>query len=517
MSVLGRKWIIKNNLNTESILNVLLENRGLLSDDDKQAFLKTDEKTNFHDPFLMKDMEKSVKRIMEAIEKNERIIIFGDYDVDGLTSAAIVYKSLKKLNADHSVRLPNREKDGYGLSKKFIEEFIKLEIKLIITVDCGISCANEVSFAKKNGIDTIITDHHSIPENFPSDAYSINHPKQKDCTYPFSELTGAGVALKLAHALFIWNLGEKEAEEEIEYLIELAALGTIGDIGIMQGENRFIVKRGLNNLIKTKSPGLKFLKELAGITEENGKEITVTSVGYQLAPRINAAGRIGDPYSALRLLIGNDEKSIFKYGRELEELNQKRQKMTEETLTQVLEKFEELKQKNALPYILIAEDPSWHVGIIGLSASKLAEKFNRPAIIMQDNGEVLVASARSIESFDILEAITKFKDYLVTFGGNKEAAGFTIKKENLEKFKKEISKYAKDQLKDKDLRPTLCIDCELKEENITDNLIEDIWKLKPFGVRNSRPLFMLKNVKPHFAGTVGKNADHVKFTAEIGS
>ena len=397
MSVLGRKWIIKNNLNTESILNVLLENRGLLSDDDKQAFLKTDEKTNFHDPFLMKDMEKSVKRIMEAIEKNERIIIFGDYDVDGLTSAAIVYKSLKKLNADHSVRLPNREKDGYGLSKKFIEEFIKLEIKLIITVDCGISCANEVSFAKKNGIDTIITDHHAIPENFPSDAYSINHPKQKDCTYPFSELTGAGVALKLAHALFIWNLGEKEAEEEIEYLIELAALGTIGDIGIMQGENRFIVKRGLNNLIKTKSPGLKFLKELAGITEENGKEITVTSVGYQLAPRINAAGRIGDPYSALRLLIGNDEKSIFKYGRELEELNQKRQKMTEETLTQVLEKFEELKQKNALPYILIAEDPSWHVGIIGLSASKLAEKFNRPAIIMQDNGEVLVASARSIE------------------------------------------------------------------------------------------------------------------------
>jgi len=191
MSVLGRKWIIKNNLNTESILNVLLENRGLLSDDDKQAFLKTDEKTNFHDPFLMKDMEKSVKRIMEAIEKNERIIIFGDYDVDGLTSAAIVYKSLKKLNADHSVRLPNREKDGYGLSKKFIEEFIKLEIKLIITVDCGISCANEVSFAKKNGIDTIITDHHAIPENFPSDAYSINHPKQKDCTYPFSELTGA--------------------------------------------------------------------------------------------------------------------------------------------------------------------------------------------------------------------------------------------------------------------------------------------------------------------------------------
>jgi len=503
MSVLGKKWILKKESLDKPILDVLLENRGMTPAD-------LDEGLIMHDPFWMKDMEKTVKRIMKAIEDKERIIIFGDYDVDGLTSAAILFHALKRLNATHSVRLPNREKDGYGLSKKFIDEFIKLKIKLVITVDCGISCAEEIAYASQNGIDVIITDHHAIPEKFPQKAFSINHPKQQDCNYPFKELTGAGVALKLAHALLSHNLGEDSAKREIEELIELAAMGTIADLGIVQGENRLIVKRGLENLSKTKHPGLKILKEISRLSDE----ITTSSIGFQLAPRINAAGRIGDPYSALKLLIGSDENVLQKYGLELEELNQKRQKMTMDGFETALEKFQNLKSENELPYILVAENPEWHVGILGLLASKLAEEFGRPAVIMQDLGETLVGSARSIEAFNLIEAIADSKDKLLAFGGHKEAAGFTIKKENLEAFKKNIQAYAKENLKDKDLRPTLNIDCEIPEKEISEKLINEIHQMKPFGIKNPKPLFLLKNIKPTFIETVGRNRDHIKFDAE---
>lgn len=495
MSALGKKWVLKKERLNEPILDVLLENRGMTLQD-------LDEGLTMHDPFLMKDMKKTVKRIKQAIEKEERIMIFGDYDVDGLTSAAILFHALKSLKATHSVRLPNREKDGYGLSKKFIDEFIALKIKLVITVDCGISCAGEIAYASQNGIDVIITDHHAIPDKFPDTAFSINHPKQKKCKYPFKELTGAGVALKLAQALL--------KNEETESLIELAAMGTIADLGIIQGENRIIVKKGLENLSKTRHPGLKILKEIAKLSNE----ITVSSIGFQLAPRINAAGRIGDPYSALKLLIGSDETALYKYGHELEELNQKRQKMTADGLETALEDFKNLKLKNAIPYILIAENPDWHVGILGLLASKLAEEFGRPAIIMQDLGETLVGSARSIEAFNILDAIASAKECLMAFGGHKEAAGFTMKKENLEKFKTALAVYAEENLKDKDLRPTLNIDCEIEGTQIDEKLISEIHQMKPFGIKNPKPLFLIKNIKPIFIETVGRNKDHIKFEAE---
>ncbi|MFA4891525.1 MAG: single-stranded-DNA-specific exonuclease RecJ [Candidatus Gracilibacteria bacterium] len=515
MSVLGKKWIIRSLDRAKPILDTLLENRGLKTKKEKDEFLNIDENSDFHDPFLMHDMQKSVDRIMLAIERNERVIIFGDYDVDGLTSAAILFHALKRLNANHSVRLPNREKDGYGLSMPFIEEFKRLGIKLIITVDCGISSAKEITEAAQNDIETIITDHHQVPETPPCDAYAINHPKQAHCNYPFSELTGAGVALKLAHALFIHNLGREGAEKEIKPLIELAALGTIADIGILKGENRLIVKKGLKNLLNTSSPGLKILKELAGFSKSEDKEISTTTIGYQIAPRINAAGRIGDPYIALKLLIGENKTELHQYGKELEDLNRRRQEMTEKSFTQAVKNFLELEKKNALPYILIESHPDWHVGIIGLTASKLAERFNRPAIIMQDLGQTLVASARSIEAFDIIEAIAAHKHHLITFGGHKEAAGFTMRKSAFAKFKKEIEKFAESKLSDKELRPSLQIDCELPAEEISAGLIEDIDKLKPFGPSNSRPVFILKNVKPSFVETVGRNSDHLKFEADI--
>ena len=514
MSVLGKKWIIRSKEQAKPILDILLENRGLNTQEEKEKFLDIDERAEFHDPFLMHDMQKSVDRIMQAIAQDERIMIFGDYDVDGLTSSAILFHTLKRLNAKHSVRLPNREKDGYGLNNNFIDEFEKLDIKLIVTVDCGISCASEITYAKQKGIDTIITDHHTIPEKFPDKAHSINYPKKPNCNYPYKELTGAGIALKLAHALFIHNLGEDQALIEIEPLIELAAMGTVADIGIAQGENRLIIKKGLKNLLTTSSPGLKILKELTS-SPQSSKEITTTTIGYQLAPRINAAGRIGDPYIALKLFIGTNTDELRQHGKRLEELNSRRQEMTQESYFQAFIQFDQLEKQGALPYILIAGDPTWHVGIVGLTASKLADRFGRPAIIMQDLGDTLVGSARSIEAFNIIEAIAAHSSHLITFGGHKEAAGLTISKKNLKPFKEAIEKYAKKKLKNEDLRPTLDIDCELPSDQVSDDLIKDIHKLKPFGVRNHRPLFVIKKAKPTFVETVGRDANHIKFTAQL--
>jgi len=495
----------------EQILDILLENRGLQTDEEKQAFI--DLAIEFHDPYLMKDMEKAVARIAKAIEADERVMIFGDYDVDGLTSAAILYHALKKLNAKHSVRLPNREKDGYGLSQKFMEEFVKIDVKLVITVDCGISSAKEIKYALENDIDTIITDHHQIPENFPEASHAIIHPKQEDCSYPFEDLTGAGVALKLAHALYLHFLGKEEAEEAINELLELAALGTIADLGPIRGENRTIVKQGLQNLTNTNWPGLKVLLDMV---KGQNKEVNTTTVGFQIAPRLNAAGRIGDPYSALKLLIGEEGENLHQYGKELEEINQERQKMTIESYEEAQAFFKDLESKNQIPHILVAHSPNWHVGILGLSASRLADKYGRPAIVLQDLGDTLVASARSIDQFDIIEAIASQKDILTSFGGHKAAAGFNLKKEHLEAFKINIEKFAEEKLKDKDLRPVLKIECEVKEDNLGEPLVEDIWKLKPFGIRNPRPVFKLKNVTPLFPKAVGRNEDHIKFEAKIG-
>jgi len=515
MSVLGKKWVVKAENCGKPILDILLENRGILTEEEKKKFLDEDDTLELHDPFLLNGMQKTVDRIMDAIKKKERIMIFGDYDVDGITSTAIMYHALKKLDANFSARLPNREKDGYGLSKKFIDEFAESDVKLIITVDCGISCNAEVTYALEKGIETIITDHHSIPENIPKDAHSINHPKLADSSYPFADLTGAGVALKVAHALFEHNFGPEKAISDIEPLLELAGLGTIADIGIAHGENRLIIKKGLRNLLNTSYPGIRILKEFAGIKEVGSPEISALTVGFQIAPRINAACRIGDPYTALKILINEDEALLYDCARELEELNQKRQKMTEETFAEAFDKFDTLGHDGKLPYILIAESSTWHVGIIGLAASRLAERFNRPAIVMQDFGDTLTASARSIQGFDIIEALSEFKDLLITFGGHKEAAGLSIEKKHLQEFKEKMEAYTDNKLKNKDLRQTLNIDCELKPECINDTLIEEIWKLKPFGVRNSRPLFVVKNVKPHFIDSVGRNKNHVKFTAEI--
>ncbi|MBN1494310.1 single-stranded-DNA-specific exonuclease RecJ [Candidatus Peregrinibacteria bacterium] len=515
MSVLGKKWVIKNTDSECGVLDKIRENRGLKDPDDLREFLNPDLK-DLHNPFLFNGMQNAVERVEKAIKKNERIIIYGDYDVDGISGSAILYLTLQHLGGQVSYRLPHRVEDGYGLNDKFINEFEKIGIGLVITVDCGISNYKQVELAKEKGIDVIITDHHTIPLTYPEAAYEVLHPCREGGNYPFKGLTGAGVAFKFAQALLMRD-GHKEKDNELIFsLLDLASLGTVADLGPLVGENRLIVKKGLELLPNTKWEGLKFLQEIAGV--KNSDPINSSVIGFQIAPRINAAGRIDSPYYALQLLIqGGNSEAAQKLAKKLEDLNRKRQDMlhkaVEEAEKRVHEKFIEKGETK----IIIEYDKYWHSGIIGLIAGKLAEKYTRPAIIMQDFGDYLVASARSTDFFNIIEAITKFSKYLDHFGGHAQAAGFNIKKDNLENFIKEITTYTDETLKDTDLKPTLSIDCEIKTSDINWDTVGFIESLAPFGTGNENPVFLMKNVTVRNARSVGRDNKHMSLELNSGT
>ncbi|MBU1992097.1 MAG: single-stranded-DNA-specific exonuclease RecJ [Patescibacteria group bacterium] len=496
MSILNKNWQLLND-SDKDLFTKILHNRGLDSEQEINEFLEPEKYVKFHDPMLFDDMEKAVGRIKKAIKDKERIIVFGDYDVDGISGTTILVKALEKLGANVSYRLPHRRDDGYGLKEKFIEEFVELGVSLVITTDCGISCVKEVALANKNKIDIIITDHHAVPKKLPK-AFAIIHPEVSG--YPFKELTGAGVALKLAQALH---------GRDLEEFVDLAAMGTVADIGILVGENRLIVKKGLDQLAKTASKGLRLLKEIAGISNE---KINTRTIGYQIGPRINAAGRIDNPYFALQLLLSEDEVRGRKLANKLEDLNKERQFMLQEALEEAEARFAGTNDK----FILIKESKDWHVGILGLVAGRLAEKYQLPVIILQDFGDVLTASARSPEHFNIIEALTAHSKHLNYFGGHACAAGFDIDKKNFKKFREAMEKYAEEKLKEKDLRSILKIDCEIKGKEINKETLAFIEKLHPFGTGNQSPNFLIKNIKPLKMKEVGKDKSHLKILAEQG-
>lgn len=506
MSVLGKLWKIKNTKKDLPTLELLLENRNILTRKEKIDFLKADFDTENHSPFLFRDMNKAVNRIYEAIKTGEKIIVFGDYDVDGISATAIVVHVIKRLGGTVSYRLPHRVNDGYGLNKTFIEEFKDIGLNLLITVDCGISCANEVELAKGYGIDVIISDHHAIPERFPDQAYAILHPLQRIENYPFRYLTGAGVALKLGQALLERSDLENIAEEN-DLILKFASLGTVADLGPLYGENRTIVKKGLTLLSNSEWKGLKYLKKYSGI--EDGHEVTSSTIGYRLAPRINAAGRIGTPYVALQLLLKNDEDAE-KLAEKLDQLNRKRQVMTAKAL-ELAEQVLDVQIQEEL--MLVAHSDQWHTGILGLLAGRLAEKYFRPTIIMEDRGHELVGSARSPETFSMIQALTEQKKLLSHFGGHQQAAGFSIKKEYLAEFIKNIQNYAKNTIDKNTLKPHLNIDCEISFSEIDEDFYTEIKELEPFGMENDEPIFLLRNVTPLSPKLVGNNQNHIKFTA----
>lgn len=511
MSVLGKKWEIINKNESLSIIDKILENRGLTDQQAIEAYLKTSFKKGLHNPFTMKNMERAVERIKKGIQNNERIMIFGDYDVDGISGTAIMVHTLKMLNAKVSYRLPHRVENGYGLSDEFIEEFADLKVGLLITVDCGISCKSQVDLAQEKGIDVIITDHHAIPEEFPESAYAILHPMQKDCQYPFKGLTGAGVSYKLASALIADQSESHKREEYLYSLLDLTSLGTVADLGPLVGENRIIVKYGLEALQDTKWHGLNFLKEYAGIDPD--AKLDINSIGYRLGPRINAAGRIANPYYALQLLLYDkvDEKGKI-LAEHLEKLNQKRQQMVFEALDELREHFiaEGKDQK-----ILIAWNKNWHVGILGLLAARCVEKYMLPAIILQDLGDELVGSCRSPEFFNLVDALSAHSHLLKNFGGHVQAAGFTIAKDKLPEFVQSMEKYAGESILHSDWHPTINIDCEVNHNDLDERLMKHIEQMEPFGIGNEQPTFLVKNVSPSSIRRVGKESNHLFFEAGL--
>jgi len=501
VSLLGNKWTVLNQDPSLSILQKLLLNRGIELEEDVQNFLNPNI-TKLHDPSLLGGMDKAIQRINKAIENQERIIIFGDYDVDGVTGTAILVLGLLELGAQVSYRLPSRTEDGYGLNHSIIDDIAAADTKVLITVDTGISCAKEVEYAKSKGIEVIITDHHTIPEDIPNTEI-ILHPKLKNSSYPFEELTGAGVAFKLIQGMFKDKFSVSEYPEKYKKYLDLATLGTIADLGALKGENRMIVNEGLKILQESQWEGLRYLLEICNINPE--EEIESNHVGFRIAPRINAAGRLDSPYYALKLFLSSGIKSK-KFAEKLEKINKERQRLTEE----ILEEAENIiKKQLKREKILIAYHPNWKSGLVGIIAGRLANNYSMPVIIMEERNDTYIGSARGPEYFNLVEALASCEKYLENFGGHLQAAGFTLPKKNLPNFIHAMQVYAKDHLSQTDTSPNLEIDTELQKDKISLNLLKQIQKVAPFGHKNPRPTFLIKGAYLKDLKKVGQDKTHL--------
>ena len=497
-------WHILNTDPTKSLLEKVLENRGLTTPEEIEYFFNH-ATHDFHDPFLMKDMGKAVTRIQKAITAQERIVIYGDYDVDGMSGTAVLFHALKKLGALISYRIPHRLDDGYGIHKKFIDEFEKINVSLVITVDCGISCATEIAYAAEKKIDIIVSDHHTIPEKMPVAAVAILHPLQKDCPYPFKGLTGSGVAFKLAHAL----LRDTPHASMIESLCDLASFGTIADLGPLLGENRTIVTRGLNAFQKTKWIGLEHLKKTAQISSDL-HPLDTTVVGFKIGPRINAAGRIAHPYTALQLMIQEDPEKAYKIALELETLNNRRREMTEKACQEAEYQVGKARDTSAI----VAKNADWHTGILGLIAARLSERHQKPAFIFHDRGAFLTASVRSPVAHNVMDMLKKVVPLMTTFGGHPQAAGLTVSRENFGKFKDAIENMLIPIEGAEGKR--LQLEAEIDPRDLTIKTVEMLEKLHPFGIGNEKPVFMIRAAKIQEMKIIGKGHDHLKMTLECG-
>lgn len=436
-----------------------------------------------YDPFLLKDMDKAVARINRAIQNRERVCIYGDYDVDGVTSTTVLYMYLTEKGVPCTYFIPGRLEDGYGLNKRVIEGF-KGNTDLIVTVDTGITAVEETEFAKSIGIDMVITDHHSCREILP-DACAVVNPHIDDCPYPFKQLAGVGVVYKLLSAL---DGGE---EDILRRFGDVIAIGTIADVMPIVDENRYITARGIQNLQSTDKLGLKALMEQCGMLGRAGekKKVSSTGVGFMLAPRINAAGRIRNAKSAVELLLAKDNETAYSLANELCNINKERQTMELEIYEQAIKQLENKGEKSV--YVLGSD--GWHQGVIGVVASRLTERFSRPSILLSFDGDVGKGSGRSIKGFSMLEALSVCSDLLDEYGGHELAAGLTIRRDKLSAFEDRLDKYAKEKMCAAFENLPIVADAEVDANDITIKQAKEIASLEPFGLQNPVPLLLIKN------------------------
>ena len=483
-------------------LATLLVQRGVTTFDEARSFFRPD-LSDLHDPFLMKDMEEAVSRIQIALQDKEKILVYGDYDVDGTTSVALVYNFFKSIYDSLDFYIPDRYNEGYGVSQAGIDYARETGASLIIALDCGIKAIEKVKYAKHHGIDFIICDHHNPGEEIPP-AVAVLDSKRTDCSYPDKELSGCGVGFKLIQGFAVRN--NIPFEDLIPYL-DLVAVSIASDIVSVKGENRILAHYGLKQLNKTPRTGLKAIIELAGIAE---KEISIDDVVFKIGPRINAAGRMESGKSAVSLLIAKDKEKAKVIGKQVDNYNSDRRDIdtliTQEALNTIGGDPGLQKMKSTVLF-----NPNWHKGVIGIVASRLIDTWYRPTVILTESNGFATGSARSVFGFDLYQAVDSCSDLLENFGGHKYAAGLTLKIENIPKFQKRFEEIVSETITPDQTIPVVEIDTEISLSEVDMKFFRILKQFEPFGPENMAPVFLTENVVDNGTGKiVGMTGDHLK-------
>lgn len=484
------------------VLCKLLIERGITSAAATKRFFRP-QLSELHDPFLMKDMDIAVDRLNQAMGKKERIMVYGDYDVDGTTAVALVYKFLQQFYSNIDYYIPDRYEEGYGVSVKGVDYAYETGVKLIIVLDCGIKAVDEIAYAKEKGIDFIICDHH-VPDEVLPPAVAILNAKRPDSTYPYDHLSGCGVGFKFMQAFAINNGIETH---QLTPLLDLVAVSVASDIVPIMGENRALTYHGLKQLNSNPSVGLKAIIDVCGL---NDKEITVADIVFKIGPRINASGRIQNGKEAVELLIEKDFSSALEKANQINQYNETRKDldkaMTEEA-NRIVDKLEDLSERRSI----VIFNEAWHKGVIGIVASRLTEIYYRPAVVLTRTNDLATGSARSVSGFDVYKAIEHCRDLLENFGGHTYAAGLSMKAENVEAFTQRFEEYVTSHILPEQTSAVIDIDAEIDFRDITSKFHADLKRFNPFGPDNHKPIFCTHNVYDYGTSkVVGREQEHIK-------
>ena len=483
------------------LCNLLLE-RGITSAAEAKRFFRP-QLNELHDPFMMKDMDIAVNRLNEAMGRKERIMVYGDYDVDGTTAVALVYKFLQQFYSNIDYYIPDRYEEGYGVSEKGVDYAYETGVKLIIVLDCGIKAVDEIAYAKEKGIDFIICDHH-VPDEVLPPAVAILNAKRPDATYPYEHLSGCGVGFKFMQA-FAQNNGIDF--HNLTPLLDLVAVSIASDIVPIMGENRVLAFHGLKQLNSNPSVGLKAIIDVCGLTE---KEITVGDIVFKIGPRINASGRIQNGKEAVELLIEKDFSTALEKANQINQYNETRKDldkaMTEEA-NKIVEELEDLSERHTI----VIFNEAWHKGVIGIVASRLTEIYYRPAVVLTRTNDMATGSARSVSGFDVYKAIEHCRDLLENFGGHTYAAGLSMKAENVKEFTRRFEEYVSNHILPEQLSAVIDIDAEIDFRDITPKFHSDLKRFNPFGPDNHKPVFCTYKVYDYGTSkVVGREQEHIK-------
>ena len=489
-------------LEMSPVLCSLLVKRGITSVAEARNFFRP-KLSQLHNPFLMNDMDVAVRRLNKALGKKERILVYGDYDVDGTTAVALVYKFLQQFSSNIDYYIPDRNEDGYGISKRGVDYANSTGVKLVIVLDCGIKAIEEIAYAKSLGIDFIVCDHHVPDEQLPC-AVAILNPKLAGSTYPYPHLSGCGVGFKFMQAFAMDN---GIPADQLYPLLDLVAVSIASDLVPIMGENRILAYHGIKQLNHSPSIGLKAIISVCGLNE---KEININDIIFKIGPRINASGRVQQGKVAVDLLIENNLKAAIAMSHQINEMNEARKEldksMTEEanTIVEGLESFDERRA-------IVIFNPDWHRGVIGIVASRLTEVYHRPAVVITCTGDMATGSARSVTGFDVYKAMESCRDLLDNFGGHTYAAGFSLKVENIEAFAKRFEDFVTDNILPEQTEPVIEIDAELEFQQVTRRFFNDLKKFAPHGPENPKPVFCTRNVCDYGTSkVVGRRQEHIK-------